>query len=125
MSWGCCLDVGPGEEGGVERDFQVSGLDHCADCWPGATEGRWMTIRFGLVGEKVNSLNSVLLLLSLPPSQALSEICPFSISEDRFPAVALQGGESERRQDGSLPWLEKPHIFPTENSGSGYVLATV
>lgn len=78
-------------------------------------KGAWRTIRFGLVGEKVNHLNSVLLPLSLPPSQTLSEICPFSISEDRLPAVALQGGESERRQDGSLPWLEKPHIFPTEN----------
>lgn len=47
-------------------------------------KGAWMTIRFGLVGEKVNPLNSVLLLLSLPPSQALSEICPFSISKDRL-----------------------------------------
>lgn len=40
-------------------------------------------------------------------------------------AAAPPGGKREWRQDGSLSWLGKPHMFPAENSCSGYVHATV
>lgn len=41
------------------------------------------------VGEKVGPLTPVPLLLSLPPSPALTEICPLGISEDRLSRLLL------------------------------------
>lgn len=46
---------------------------------------------------KANPLNSVLLLISLPPSLALSKHCPLSISKDRLPQLLLS---KARRMSG-------------------------
>ena len=75
---------------------------------------------FGWVG-----IREVKILPSLLLSLACLEYVPSTSPRIGSHSCCSRRQESECRQDGSLLWPEKPRAFPTGNSDSGYVLATV